>query len=49
MKHYWVVDKAKKRDIGDILGRASAAFLGAGDVREGLAEFMKAESQAGSK
>ena len=40
-------DKAKQRDIGDILGRASAAFLGAGDVREGLAEFMKAESQAG--
>jgi len=40
-------DKAKQRDVGDILGRASAAFLGAGDVREGLAEFMKAESQAG--
>jgi len=40
-------DKAKKRDIGDILGRASAAFLGASDVREGLKEFMKAESQAG--
>ena len=40
-------DKAKQRDIGDILGRASAAFLGAGDVREGLAEFMKTESQAG--
>ena len=40
-------DKAKQRDVGDILGRASAAFLGAGDVREGLKEFMKAESQAG--
>ena len=39
--------KARQRDVGDILGRASAAFLGAGDVREGLAEFMKAESQAG--
>ena len=40
-------DKAKQRDVGDILGRASAAFLGASDVREGLKEFMKAESQAG--
>lgn len=39
--------KARQRDVGDILGRASAAFLGAGDVREGLAKFMKAESQAG--
>jgi len=39
--------KARQRDVGDILGRASAAFLGAGDVREGLSEFMKAESQAG--
>jgi hypothetical protein len=39
--------KARQRDVGDILGRASAAFLGAGDVREGLKEFMKAESQAG--
>jgi len=39
--------KARQRDVGDILGRASAAFLGAGDVREGLAEFMKAESKAG--
>ena len=27
--------------------RASAAFLGAGDVREGLAEFMAAEAKAG--
>jgi len=41
------LDKAKRRDLGDMLGRASAAFLGAGDVREGLAEFMAAEAKAG--
>jgi hypothetical protein len=41
------LDKAKRRDLGDMLGRASAAFLGAGDVREGLAEFMAAETKAG--
>jgi len=41
------LDKAKRRDLGDMLGRASAAFLGAGDVREGLAEFMSAETKAG--
>jgi len=40
-------DKARRRDVGDILGRASAAFLGTGDVREGLAKFMEAESKAG--
>ena len=41
------LDKARRRDLGDMLGRASAAFLGAGDVREGLAEFMAAEAKAG--
>ena len=41
------LDKARRRDLGDMLGRASAAFLGAGDVREGLAEFMAAETKAG--
>ena len=41
------LDKAKRRDLGDMLGRASAAFLGAGDVREGLAEFMAAETKHG--
>jgi len=41
------LDKAKRRDLGDMLGRASAAFLGAGDVKEGLAEFMAAEAKAG--
>ena len=41
------LDKARRRDLGDMLGRASAAFLGAGDVKEGLAEFMAAEAKAG--
>ena len=41
------LDKARRRDLGDMLGRASAAFLGAGDVRGGLAEFMAAEAKAG--
>ena len=40
-------DKAKRRDLGDMLGRASAAFLGTGDVREGIAKFMETESKAG--
>ena len=41
------LDKARRRDLGDMLGRASAAFLGTGDVKEGLAEFMAAEAKAG--
>ncbi len=41
------LDKARRRDLGDMLGRASAAFLGTGDVREGLSEFMAAEAKAG--
>ena len=40
-------DKAKRRDLGDMLGRASAAFLGTGDVKEGFAKFMETESKAG--
>ena len=39
--------KAKRRDVGDMLGRASAAFLGEGDVRSGIARFMEEESKAG--
>jgi len=39
--------KARRRDVGDMLGRASAAFLREGDVRSGLAKFMDAESKAG--
>ena len=40
-------DKARRRDLGDMLGRASAAFLGTGDVKEGLAQFMAAEAASG--
>ena len=40
-------DKARRRDLGDMLGRASAAFLKSGDVKEGFADFMAAESKAG--
>ena len=40
-------DKAKRRDLSDMFARASASFLGTGGVREGLAEFMKAEAAAG--
>ena len=41
------MDKARRRDVGDMLGRASAAFLGAPSVREGLADFMRTESATG--
>ena len=41
------MDKARRRDVGDALGRASAALLGAPSVREGFADFMRAESAAG--
>jgi len=40
-------DKARGRDIGDMLGRASAAFLGAPSVREGFADYMRSEVAAG--
>jgi hypothetical protein len=40
-------DKARRRDLGDMFGRASAAFFGEGDVRSGIAKFMEAESKAG--
>ena len=39
--------KAFGRDLGDTFGRASAALLGAPSLREGFADFMKAESQTG--
>ena len=41
------LDKARRRDLGDMLGRASAAFLSTGDVREGLADFFERETKAG--
>lgn len=40
-------DKARRRDLGDMFGRASAAFLKEGDVRAGVAKFMEDESKAG--
>ena len=40
-------DKARRRDLGDMFARASASFLGTGDVRQGLAEFMKSEAASG--
>ena len=40
-------DKARRRDLGDMFGRASAAFLKEGDVRAGIAKFMEDESKAG--
>ena len=40
-------DKARRRDLSDMLARASASFLGTGGVKEGLAEFMKSEAAAG--
>ncbi|MEL0199084.1 MAG: hypothetical protein VW905_03710, partial [Gammaproteobacteria bacterium] len=40
-------DKARRRDLSDMLAGASAAFLGTGSVKEGLAEFMKQQAAAG--
>ena len=40
-------DKARRRDLGDMFGRASAAFFKEGDVRSGIAKFMEDESKAG--
>ena len=41
------LDKARRRDLGDTLGRASAAFFKAGNVREGLADFFDRETKVG--
>jgi len=40
-------DKARRRDVGDMLAGASAAFLGTGDVKEGFAEFMAQQAASG--
>ena len=40
-------DKAKRRDVSDMLAGASAAFLKTGDVKEGLAEFMAQQASSG--
>ena len=41
------IKKAFRRDLGDTLARTSAAFLKKGDIKEGFAELMDAESKAG--
>jgi len=40
-------DKARGRDIGDMLASASASFLGTGQVKEGFAEFMANQAKSG--
>jgi len=40
-------DKARGRDIGDMLASASASFLGTGGVKEGFAEFMANQARSG--
>ena len=40
-------DKARGKDIGDMLASASASFLGAGNVREGFAGFMADQAKSG--
>tara|TARA_E500000318_G_scaffold107027_1_gene115752 strand:- start:2833 stop:4050 length:1218 start_codon:yes stop_codon:yes gene_type:complete len=40
-------DKAKRRDLSDMLAGASAAFLGTGSVKEGLAQFMAQQAASG--
>ena len=40
-------DKARGRDIGDMLASASASFLGTGGVKEGFAEFMANQAKSG--
>ena len=40
-------DKARRRDLSDMLAGASAAFLGTGSVKEGFAEFMAKEAAKG--
>jgi len=40
-------DKARRRDTSDLLAKASAAFLGTGDVKEGFAEFMNQVAASG--
>ena len=40
-------DKAKRRDTSDLLAKASAAFLGTGDVKEGFSEFMNQVAASG--
>jgi len=40
-------DKARRRDLSDMLASASASFLGTGSVKEGFAEFMAKQAASG--
>ena len=40
-------DKARRRDLSDMLASASASFLGTGGVKEGFAEFMAKQAASG--
>ena len=40
-------DKARRRDLSDMLAGASAAFLGTGSVKDGLAQFMAQQAASG--
>tara|TARA_E500000305_G_C4011781_1_gene233210 strand:+ start:1 stop:1140 length:1140 start_codon:yes stop_codon:yes gene_type:complete len=40
-------DKARGKDIGDMLASASASFLGTGQVKEGFADLMDKVSKSG--
>ena len=40
-------DKARGKDVGDMLAAASASFLGTGGVKEGFADFMDKVSKSG--
>ena len=40
-------DKAKGKDISDMLAAASASFLGTGQVKEGFSDFMDKVSKSG--
>lgn len=40
-------DKAKGKDVGDMLAAASASFLGTGQVKEGFSDFMNKVSRSG--
>ena len=40
-------DKAKGKDVGDMLAAASASFLGTGQVKEGFADFMDKVARSG--
>ncbi|MDB2405078.1 hypothetical protein N9W19_00060 [bacterium] len=40
-------DKARRRDLSDMLGRAAASYIGAPSLREGTEKFFESESKSG--